>query len=181
MSEAIFNAEVTQLVTDALNQWRDQALTASPNVARLDLGSLAVVPNALIPSGRIAVWQQGIEWNLQSFAREIDVVIGRRAVVDGASLLFPLVAIELKTGKSLNTDVIDTKDTVYGALKEQYPCLMTCFVLQSNAVRRLEDATLLRNGRHFDRIITEWNAQGKTVLTNAIFAHLVYAVEYWGR
>lgn len=181
MSEAIFNAEVTQFVNEVLNQWRDQALTASPNVARLDLRSLAVVPNALIPSGRIAVWQQGLEWNLQTFAREIDVVVGRQAVVDGASLLFPLIAIELKTGKSLNTDDIDTKDAVYGALKEQYPRLMTCFVLQSNAIRRLEDATLLRNGRHFDRIITEWDAQGQAVLGSAIFGHLAYAVEYWGR
>jgi hypothetical protein len=181
MCETLFNAEVTQFVNGVLSQWCGQALTASPDFARLDLSSLAVVPNAHIPSGRIAVWQQGPEWKLKTFSREVDVVLGRQAVVEGAPSLFPLVAIELKMGGRLNTDVIDAKDTIYGALKEQYPCLMTCFVLKSNVARRLQDATLLRNGRHFDRIITEWDAQGPALLADAIIDHLAYAVEYWGR
>ncbi|WP_413207345.1 hypothetical protein [Rhodospirillum sp. A1_3_36] len=181
MNEDGFNVEVTNFVSEVLNRWCDSARTESPDAERLDLNSLAVVPKGSIPSGRIAVWQKGDEWKSQIFTREVDVLVVRQAVVDGTPQLLPLVAIELKTGTWLNTDAIDTKDTVYGALKEQHPCLMTCFILKSNAVRGVKDGTLLRNGRHFDRIITDWNDMGQAVLERSIKSHLDYAVEYWGR
>lgn len=181
MSEAAFTGRVEEFVTGVLGQWREQAGERSPDPTRLDLGSLTVRSNCQMPSGRIPIWKDGQNWTWQRFAREIDVVLGRDAIVEGSRQLLPIVAIELKTDGWLNSDVIDTKDTVYAALKEQYPCLMTCFMMEANDLRRLADATLLRNGRHFDVVVSKWDADGQAVLANAILRHLDYAVEYWGR
>lgn len=179
MSEAEFTTEVSGHISEALGNWI--AAKKGSNLSRLDPDSLIVLPKQYLPSGRVPVWQRDREWAWQEFSREIDVVLGRRARFNGTDQVLPIVAAELKVDGRLNSDILDVKNSVYKSLKEQYPCLLTCFVMSSNELRRLEDATLLRNCRNFDIVITGWDKEGKGVLTRAIMNHLDYAVDYWGR
>ena len=179
--EMKFLREIVPWLNNVLESWITEISVESGEAAWMDLGSLAVHEKYKVYSGRAPVWQDENRWFWARFDREVDVLIGRRAIVGGDEMVLPLVAIELKTGNPLSTDELDKKGAIYTELKNQHPRLMTCLVVESNEVRRLKDETFLRNARHFDRIITDWNQRSQGILARSIQAHLHYAIGYWGR
>lgn len=183
--EATFTASVAEFVNGVLNDWRTSKVR-DPDTGRLALNGLVVRQKAPVLIGRIPVWVpeqewDGQNWTWKAFPREVDVVLGREATVDGYRQILPLVAIENKTDGWLQTPEIGSKNATYAALSEQYPCVLTCLILESNKIRRMAATTLLRHGRHFNLVLTGWTDTEKSMLAQGVSRHLDYAVAYWGR
>jgi len=121
-------------------------------------------------------------WRLWPATRQVDVVLGMdvafaAGVGEG---IVPCLAIELKTGKNLNTDELDKKSAVYSALREVFPWVRTVFLLQSNSERNMGWYTMMRNARRFDLVLSDWSSKKtKEVLRNEIQHHLNYVLNYW--
>lgn len=120
------------------------------------------------------------EWFWKEFKREIDVVIGITVVIDEIPSVLPLVVIELKSGSVLNSDELDKKSAIYGPLRELYPWVHTVFLHEDMTQRNLGEDYLLRNGRQFDSVFTEWKGQSKKLLKRLILWKLDYSIGYWG-
>jgi len=183
--EDAFTDLVTKFVDSVLQDWK-KLNSQEIEAERMALNALVVEKKKQIPNGWLPKWCGGPDWNdlkwtWQSFPHEIDVVLGREAELDGSQYLLPLVAIENKVDGWLQTTEIGSKDTIYGALKEHYPCVLTCLLLEENERRNIRDDTMLRNGRHFDIILMGWNKREQLLLRQAVTRHLDYAVGYWGR
>ena len=122
------------------------------------------------------------EWSSRPSKREIDVAIVLDVMVDGHKTLLPLFAIELKTGSSLNTDVLNMKSEIYARLRESYASVRTALIVADYGEHRRLDR-LASNARSFDFIFSEWSAAGdgqsRQILRDAVWNHLDYCVWYW--
>lgn len=162
-----FTKKVTAFVGEVLGRWR-AVQAEKPGCEGLDLDSLAVHSEYPLSSGRVPVWCENRNWIWKPFHREADAVLGRFATVGGDSPgLLPPVAIENKVDGRLNTDIIDAKDTIYGR--------------PQRAVSLPSDTAFLRNGRHFDLVLTSWGEQEQELLSRSIIVRLDYAVACWKR
>ena len=140
---------------------------------RLTVGSQKIY------SGAIPEWQENNHWQWITFERQIDVVVGLKVTLNGVAKTIPLIAIELKSGTWLNTDELDKKSAIYGSLKELYPWIHTVFIMKSNKDRGITQKVILRNGRQFNTIYTDWDEQTQKLLTTLISQQLEYLIEYW--
>lgn len=132
-----------------------------------------------IRTGSIPWWTESRKWKWQEYKRQIDLVIGIEATVDKKKMVIPLIAIELKSGKYLNTDELDKKSAIYGSLKETYPWVHTIFLHADLEERNMGLAYVMRNSRQFDTVFTEWNESTQTLMKKLIKFKLEYFLEYW--
>lgn len=175
MNEANFNRKLTQWCAKVVTKYTKNM---GEKKKELDLTTL-VVRSANIYTGHIPTRKHEKEWKWKKFARQIDVVIGREVQVEGENIIVPLIAIELKAGKSLSSDELDKKSAIYGPLRELYPWVHTIFLHHDISERNLGSDYLLRNARHFNTIYTEWNKRTQALLKNLIFQQLDYQLGYW--
>jgi hypothetical protein len=122
-------------------------------------------------------------WYWRPVQREIDVTVGLavdlapiRWSTESNEALIPLIVIELKTGP-FNTDVLDMKSAIYGALVETYPWVHRVF-LHENAPDR-SSTSYLRNLRHFDSIYNNWDPDARRLLGRQIDHQMEYLLGYW--
>ena len=137
------------------------------------------VESARIYTGSVPWWESKRDWKWKHFKRQVDVVIGIDAIIDEEDELIPLIAIELKAGKNLNTDELDKKGAIYGPLRELYPWVHTVFMHADMRERNMDPVYLLRNGRHFNTIYTEWDQVTKDLFRKLVYQQLEYLLEYW--
>lgn len=138
-----------------------------------------VVTSEKIYTGSIPWLKNNREWEWKDFSRQIDVTIGIRVRIEGEENLMPLIAIELKSGWAMNSDELDKKSAIYGPLRELYPWVHTVFIHEDISERNLGSDYLLRNGRHFNTIYTEWDRRTQVLFKKLIHHQLEYQLEYW--
>lgn len=174
MSEAKFQEKVIYWCRNVVDNYKRKSSVCSAD-------RLSVESRKLITAWQ--PWSSNIgssDWKWLPYSRQIDVVIGINVEIDGVKNLLPLVVIELKSGARLNSDELDKKSAIYGALREIYPWIHTVFLHEDMAERNLGEAYTLRNGRQFDTIFTEWSDHSMKLLEAQIEWQLQYMLEYWG-
>jgi hypothetical protein len=177
MSEALFRAEVEKWCWSVISEYIKSTVSAETQ----GLGRLCVENLRLITGWQ--PWSSEANpsaWFWKEFKREIDVVVGLRVEIDEGPNVLPLVAIELKSGSTLNSDELDKKSAIYGPLRELYPWVHTVFLHEDLSQRNLGEDYLFRNGRQFDSIFTEWNGRSKALLKRLLLWKLDYLIGYWG-
>lgn len=137
------------------------------------------VTSEKIYTGSIPWSKNNRKWEWKHFSRQIDVTIGIRVRLEGEETLIPLIAIELKSGWAMNSDELDKKSAIYGPLRELYPWVHTVFIHEDISKRNLGNDYLLRNGRHFNTIYTEWDKTTQGLFKKVILQQLEYQLEYW--
>lgn len=174
MSETDFNIEILEWCRGTVKEYQD----ANAEKAELELHRLTVT-NKPVYTGAIPSWREANAWTWCRFNRQMDAVIGLRVSLDGDETVIPLIATELKAGRWLNTDELDKKSAIYGPLRESYPWVHTVFLHEDMQARGMGQDYLMRNGRHFDTIYTDWNETTQRLFRTLIFQQLEYQLEYW--
>ena len=176
MSEAEFNEKVLE--------WAEKAVRSAPErhkrLARCKLDRIEVKSTTVLAA--TMPWCENSHdtaWVMKPFRRQIDVVVGLAVELDGKPDLLPIVVVELKAGPNLNTDELDKKSAIYGPLRERYPWVFTVFLHEDYSERGGREEYLLRNGRQFDAIFTEWNKKTQEMLRDIIDQRLLYMLWYW--
>ena len=172
MSEKELNDEVILFCREKVDLYRNNIIKRS-ELPELEVRSMNLY------TGSVPWWTEDRKWEWKSFKRQIDVVIGIKAEIDGEEELIPLIVVELKSGKFLNTDELDKKSAIYGPLREVYPWVHTVFMHRNMKERNMDEVYLLRNARHFDTIYTEWDDRTKSLFEKLINQQLEYLLEYW--
>lgn len=173
-TEKEFNEQVIRWVQN----WLSEATTRNPVLDGQAIGRLSVGSQQVLTGW--CPWSDSSyseEWTWKSFRRQLDVVVGIEAEVDGEPISIPILAIELKVNPGLNTDEMDKKSAIYGPLRELYPWIHTVFLHEGFGDR--SPVHILRNTRQFETILTEWNTDTQQILGRIIDHQIDYLIRYW--
>jgi hypothetical protein len=174
MSEKDFQEIVVKWCDELINNYIEK------NKLKCGAERLIVSSKKVISGWQPWSWEQNPDkWHWMQFKRETDVLIGLNASIDSENLVIPLVALELKSGKFLNTDELDKKSAVYGGLRELYPWIYTIFLHEDISDRAMNEAHLLRNSRQFDSIFTSWDKESQELISRVITFKIDYLLKYW--
>jgi len=184
MKESDFAEQISRWIRDQKKYWADALVSEGYENAAIQVREqLRVEKSCRLHTGFILGWdhtQECYRWN--TFDREVDLAVG--VSVEHGELtgqFVPLLAIELKS-QSFNSDELDKKSAIYGALREVYPWIGRVFIhYDQTSLRALADDYLFRNGRNFDLILNEWlqTSGSEEVLQGYILHTLRYCLGYW--
>ena len=174
MSEKKFMKKVKDFFENAIQEYR-----RSSSGRRGKSSPMLEVQSDKIYTGSIPWRKTNTKWEWANFSRQIDLTIGIKTQVESDEMLIPLLAIELKSGWAMNSDELDKKSAIYGPLRELYPWVHTVFIHEDISERNLGNQYLLRNGRHFSSIYTEWDARTQGLFKKLIHQQLEYQLDYW--
>lgn len=179
VTEREFTEEVRRWCEARVRMFRAESADA---VDARALGRVCVKPNCRLYHGAIP-WSDDVDhpaaWDWHSFHREVDLMIGIKVQLAKEETYLPFLVMELKCGEVLNTDELDKKSAVYGALREIYPWVHCVFLHRDNRLRGMRETHVLRNARQFNTHLLVWDETTQRILGRLIDHQLDYLLSYW--